>query len=98
VNATAAPAGANSGTATGAAVSGTKTAAAVGGSGSGAAGGGSGGGGSGVDPGVSLAGTSAMAGTGMNPVPFTALGLGLIVLGVVGRRRVMKRRVTGRTP
>jgi ABC-type phosphate transport system substrate-binding protein len=96
VNQTAAPAGANSGTATGAAVSGTKTASATtaaskGGSGST---GGSGSSGGGADAAVSLAGTSAMAGTGIDAIPFTVLGLCLLVIGIVGRRR-FKRRMGG---
>ena len=32
-----------------------------------------------------------MAGTGMNVYPFVALGLGLFVVGFVGRRRILKR-------
>ena len=36
-----------------------------------------------------------MAGTGINPVPITVLGLSLFVIGVIGRRRVLKRRVGG---
>ena len=34
-----------------------------------------------------------MAGTGINPVPITVLGLSLFVIGVIGRRRILKRRV-----
>ena len=97
VNQTAGPPGANQGTATGAAVSGTKTASAAttaaskGGSGSGSGGGSSAGG---ANAAVSLAGTSAMAGTGIDAIPFTVLGLCLLVIGVVGRRR-FKRRAGG---
>ena len=97
VNQTAAPPGANQGTATGGAVSGTKTASAAttaaskGGSGSGSGGGSSAGG---ANAAVSLAGTSAMAGTGIDAIPFTVLGLCLLVIGVVGRRR-FKRRAGG---
>ena len=36
-----------------------------------------------------------MAGTGINPVPVTLLGLSLFVIGLVGRRRILKRRVGG---
>ena len=46
----------------------------------------------GADPGVSLAGTSAMASTGIDAIPFTVLGLGLFVIGMIGRRRILKRR------
>ncbi len=97
VNQTAAPPGANQGTATGSAVSGTKTASAAttaaskGGSGSGSGGGSSAGG---ANAAVSLAGTSAMAGTGIDAIPFTVSGLCLLVIGVVGRRR-FKRRAGG---
>ena len=94
VNQTAAPAGANSGTATGAAASGTKTASATTAAskgGSGSSGGSSAGG---ADAAVSLAGTSAMAGTGIDAIPFTVLGLCLLVIGIVGRRR-FKRRMDG---
>jgi energy-converting hydrogenase Eha subunit A len=38
-----------------------------------------------------------MAGTGINPVPVILLGLSLFVIGLVGRRRILKRRV-GDTP
>lgn len=58
-----------------------------GGSGSGGAGGGSG-----VDPGVSLAGTSAMAGTGSNPLPLGVIGVALLAAGIVGRHRLQRRR------
>jgi len=95
VNATAAPAGANSGTATGAAVSGTHAVGATttGANGSGGSGNGSGGSGSGgADPGVSLAGSSSMAGTGINAVPLTLLGVFLFAMGLVGRRYVLRRR------
>jgi hypothetical protein len=94
VNATAAPAGASSGTATGAPVSGsaTGTKTAVAASSHSVTGSSSGSGGSGVDPGVSLAGASAMAGTGMNPVPFTVLGVALLLIGMIGRRRMLRRR------
>jgi ABC-type phosphate transport system substrate-binding protein len=94
--------GANAGTATGAPVaSSTKGTAAAGGAGAAGAagshsvngGGGSSSSGGGADPSVALTGTSSMAGTGINPVPLTALGLGLLMIGVIGRRRVLKRRV-----
>ena len=98
--------GANSGTATGAPVASTTGGTAAAGAagshsvgGSGGSSGGSGGGGSssagGANPSVALTGTSSMAGTGLNPVPLTALGLGFLAIGVIGRRRVLKRRVGG---
>jgi ABC-type phosphate transport system substrate-binding protein len=68
---------------------GTKTGATSGSS----AGGGSGS--SGADPGVSLANTSAMAGTGSNPAPLIALGVLLLTAGTIGRRRLKARRVGG---
>ena len=40
----------------------------------------------GVDPGVALTGISSMAGTGMDAIPITVLGVFLFVLGFVGRR------------
>jgi hypothetical protein len=91
--------GANAGTATGAPVAsttqGTTAGGAAGGAGSHSVGGSGGGSSSsgGVDPSVALTGTSSMAGTGINPVPLTGLGLGLLMIGVIGRRRVLKRRV-----
>ena len=51
--------------------------------------------GGGADPTVALTGASAMAGTGIDPVPVTLLGLSLFVIGLVGRRRILKRRVGG---
>ncbi len=101
VNATAAPPGANAGTATGSPVAlSTKT---TGGAGAAGAGGhaatgsnsSSSGGGGGVNASVALTGTSSMAGTGINPLPVTIFGLSLFVIGVVGRRRFLKRRVRG---
>ncbi len=89
--ATAGTPGANSGTATGAASSHASTTSASGGSGG--AHGGSGSGGSGADPSVALTGASSMAGTGINAIPVTALGFALVVIGIVGRRRILKRRV-----
>ena len=91
VNPTAGIPGANGGTATGAA------AAAKGGAGSGAGGhgggsGSGGAGGAGADPSVALTGATSMAGTGINPVPFALLGLSLFVIGLVGRRRILRRR------
>ena len=94
--------GANAGSATGAPVasttSGTAAAGAagshsVGGSGSGGSGGGGSSSGGGANPSVALTGTSSMAGTGINPVPLTALGLGFLAIGIIGRRRVLRRRV-----
>ncbi|MBV8463025.1 MAG: substrate-binding domain-containing protein [Acidimicrobiales bacterium] len=97
--------GANAGTASGSAGSSTTsaTAAAAGaaaghgvsstGSSSGGSGGAGGGAGGGANPSVALTGTSSMAGTGINPVPLTAIGLGLLLIGVIGRRRALKRRL-----
>jgi uncharacterized membrane protein YgcG len=101
VNQTAGLPGANAGTATGA---GTHTSSTSGGSGSGSGSGGASGSGSGsggtgsggsggADPGVALTGASSMAGTGINAVPVVLLGLGLLLVGIVGRRRILKRRV-----
>ena len=58
----------------------------AGGSGSGAAGAG------GVDPSVGLAGTSAMAGTGADPVPLVVIGVVLVAAGLIGRRRLLRHR------
>jgi phosphate transport system substrate-binding protein len=49
----------------------------------------------GVDPAVSLSGVAAMPNTGGNPVPFALGGLGLLMIGTLGRRLVLKRRATG---
>lgn len=94
VNATAGPPGANAGTATGsgAAGAGSHTLGASGGSGSGGSGGSGGGGAAGADPGVALTGSPTMAGTGIDAVPVTILGICLFLIGVVGRRRMLKRR------
>jgi hypothetical protein len=46
----------------------------------------------GADPAVSLSGTAAMPNTGGDPVPLTILGLSLLVVGYIGRRRVLNRR------
>jgi phosphate transport system substrate-binding protein len=46
----------------------------------------------GVDPAVSLSGTAAMPNTGGDPVPLTLVGGGLLVIGCIGRRRVLARR------
>ena len=98
VNATAAPPGADAGTATGAAVaSSTKGTAAAGSHAVTAASGSSGAAGGGADPGVSLAGTSSMASTGIDAVPVTVLGLSLFVIGMIGRRRMLKKRRVGDT-
>ena len=98
--ATAAPPGASAGTATGAPVAsstkGTAAAATAAASHSSNAGGsGSSSSSGGANPGVALTGVSSMAGTGINPLPFTILGLTLFVIGIIGRRRVLKRRVGG---
>ena len=97
VNATAGPPGSSAGTATGAPVASTTHTSAAGGAGShgGSGSGASGGAGGGADPTVALTGASAMAGTGIDPVPVTLLGLSLFVIGLVGRRRILKRRVGG---
>ena len=58
---------------------------------------GSGAGAGGVDPGVSLANTSAMAGTGSNPVPLIVLGVMLLTAGWLGRRRLLGRHRAGQT-
>jgi phosphate transport system substrate-binding protein len=91
--------GANGGTATtgSTAASATKGTAAAGShavtaSSNGAGGSGAGGAG-GADPGVSLSGTASMANTGMDVIPITVLGISLFVIGFVGRRRVLKRRI-----
>jgi hypothetical protein len=41
---------------------------------------------------VSLASTSSMASTGIDAIPVAAIALLLIVIGGIGRRRVLKRR------
>jgi hypothetical protein len=89
-NATAGPPGANAGTASGAGTNPLAShSASSGGAGTGA--GGAGGGGAGADPSVGLAGTSAMAGTGMDALPFTVLGGSLLLIGILGRRRLLRR-------
>ncbi len=92
------PPGASAGTATGAAAaSAAKNAAATtaGTAGSRGSTGGTGGSSSsgGVNPAVALTGASSMAGTGINPVPMTVLGLSLLLIGIIGRRRMLKRHV-----
>ena len=95
VNATAGPPGASAGTATGAPVSGTTTASAASHSVAGAGGGGGrNGSAGGVDPAVALTGAASMAGTGINVVPLVAIGMTLLVIGMIGRRRTVKRRVS----
>jgi phosphate transport system substrate-binding protein len=95
VNPTAAIPGANGGTAKGAGAASKGGAAGSGAGSHGGAGSGSGSGGAGADPSVALAGATSMAGTGIDPVPVTLLGLGLFLIGLVGRRRILKRRVGG---
>jgi hypothetical protein len=90
-NPTAAIPGANGGTAKGAGASSKGAGAGAGANGHGGAGGGSGG--AGADPSVALTGATSMAGTGIDPVPVTLLGLTLLVIGFVGRRRILKRRI-----
>jgi ABC-type phosphate transport system substrate-binding protein len=46
----------------------------------------------GVDPAVSLSPVAAMPNTGGDPVPLTILGLGLLVVGCLGRRLLVRRR------
>jgi len=46
----------------------------------------------GVDPGVSLSGDPTMAYTGGNPLPLTVLGLLLLGVGWIGRRRILRAR------
>jgi ABC-type phosphate transport system substrate-binding protein len=53
--------------------------------------------GSGADPGVTLAGASApLASTGVNPLPIIGIGILLLSIGWVGRRRVARMRTGGR--
>jgi phosphate transport system substrate-binding protein len=85
---------------TGSSTTGGTTADALGGSGSSGGASGSDGSGTGsgssasgaVDPTVSLSPTSAMPNTGANPMPLTLIGGSLLVIGCLGRRRVMARR------
>ena len=95
--ATQAVAGANAGTATGsaAAAAAAKAAAAAAAAKTAAAdgGGGGSGSGSGADPGVALTGAPSMAGTGIDALPLVILGVSLFLVGFVGRRRVLKRRL-----
>ncbi len=97
--ATQATAGANAGTAAGgASVTAASKAAGAGGAGASGAGGSGGGGsgsGSGADPGVALTGAPSMAGTGIDAFPLVILGVSLFLVGFVGRRRVLKRRLDG---
>jgi hypothetical protein len=37
-----------------------------------------------------------MAGTGIDAVPFTVLGLSFLVIGLIGKRRILRRRVATR--
>jgi phosphate transport system substrate-binding protein len=46
----------------------------------------------GVDPAVTLSGVAAMPNTGGDPVPLTILGAGLLVVGSIGRRTILRRR------
>ena len=63
------------------------------GSGAGGSGaGGSGAGGGGVDPTVALTGTTSMAQTGSDPLPLIAIGVLLLAVGWIGRRRVQAHR------
>ena len=83
------PGAANIATVNGNSAKASSTAATKGGAG----GGGSGSGGAGgVDPSVALAGTSAMAGTGGNPLPLLIIGVVLLAGGLIGRRRLLGHR------
>ena len=46
----------------------------------------------GVNPAVSLSGSPTMAFTGGNPLPLTFLGLLLLAVGWIGRRRILQAR------
>ena len=48
--------------------------------------------GGGADPSVSLTGAASMAGTGIDAIPVTIVGLSLLLIGVIGRR-LLKRRL-----
>jgi ABC-type phosphate transport system substrate-binding protein len=100
------PNGGNGGTSTGTSTT-TGTSGTTGSSGGGAAAGGnvqgvgvsasegvgaSGSGGSSVDPGVSLSGSASMAFTGGNPLPLTIVGLLMVAIGWIGRRRLLRTR------
>ncbi len=101
VNATAAPPGADAGVATGAPVTPTTKATGAGAAGSHAETGSdlaSSSGESGVDPGVALTGVNPLAGTGINAIPFTALGVFFFVIGYVGRRFFLRRRRVAEAP
>jgi ABC-type phosphate transport system substrate-binding protein len=64
---------------------------------SGSAGSSGSGSGSGVDPGVTLAGASTpLASTGINPLPVVGIGVLLLSVGWVGRRRLARIRIGGR--
>jgi len=85
------PGAANIATVNGNVKGGAVTAGSTTGSGAGGAGGGAGG----VDPGVSLANTSAMAGTGSNPLPLLVIGVMLLAAGWIGRRWLLAHRRSG---
>ncbi len=61
--------------------------------GSGSGGSGAGGSGSGVNAGVSLSGGTGLAFTGSNPVPLVGLGVIMIAVAWLVRRRLVRRRV-----
>jgi ABC-type phosphate transport system substrate-binding protein len=65
---------------------------AAGAAGSGSSRSSSSGSGAGADPSVSLVQTSAMAGTGIDPLPLIFIGVMLLIAGVVGRRRLQAHR------
>jgi phosphate transport system substrate-binding protein len=46
----------------------------------------------GADPAVSVSGVAAMPNTGGDPVPLTIVGGSLLVIGCIGRRRILARR------
>ena len=81
--------------AAGAHTTGTSGAAGTSGSGSGGSGSGgsgAGGSGSGVNAGVSLPGGTGLAFTGSNPVPLVGLGVIMIAVAWLVRRRLVRRR------
>jgi ABC-type phosphate transport system substrate-binding protein len=51
----------------------------------------------GVDPGVALTETSTMASTGSNPLALVVIGVVLLAVGWIGRRKLQSHRRTGRS-
>jgi ABC-type phosphate transport system substrate-binding protein len=64
--------------------------------GSGGAGGSGAGGAGGLDPSVSLSGSTPLAFTGFDPLPLVFAGMVLVLVGVIGRRRLIAVRDRGR--